>query len=66
MIVFGSVWFLSIKTTKLNFFKKKTKTKPNLVPTDRFRFGFLCQKPKKPILFFNIQKPKNQTHLHHQ
>jgi hypothetical protein len=31
VIIFGSVWFLLIKTTKLKFYKiyKKTKTKPN-------------------------------------
>jgi hypothetical protein len=46
VIIFGSVWFLSknINQTEI-FFKKKTKTKPKLVQTNRFRFGFLGQKP---------------------
>jgi len=60
---FSSVFIYKNNQTKI---LKKTKTKPNQIPTDRFRFGFLCQKLKKPILFFNIQKPQNQTHLHHQ
>jgi hypothetical protein len=38
VIIFDSVWFLPIKTTKLKFYKiyKKTETKPN-----RFRFGLV-------------------------
>jgi hypothetical protein len=43
VIIFSSVRFLSKKITKLKFKKKKTETEP--VQTDRFRFGFLGQKP---------------------
>ena len=42
VIIFGSVWFLSKNKNQINFFKKK---KPKPVQTDRFRFGFLGQKP---------------------
>ena len=45
MIIFDSVRFLSKKLTKPNFFKKKTETEPQPGQTDRFRFGFLGQKP---------------------
>ena len=40
VIIFGSVWFLSKKVTKLIFFfwKKKTETEPKPGQTDRFRF----------------------------
>jgi hypothetical protein len=41
MIILSLVRFLYKKITKPNFFKKK----PKLVQTDRFRFGFLGQKP---------------------
>ena len=47
VIIFGSVRFLSKKLTKLKifFFEKKTETEPKPGQTDRFRFGFLWQKP---------------------
>ena len=46
MFIFVSVRFLSKEVTKPNFFlKKKTETEPKPVQTDRFRFGFLEQKP---------------------
>jgi hypothetical protein len=48
VIIFGSVWFLSKKVTKPNFFfEKKTETEPKPGQTDRFRFSsvFLGQKP---------------------
>jgi len=41
VIIFGLVWFLSKKSNQT---KKKLK-KPKLVQADRFRFGFLGQKP---------------------
>ena len=53
VIIFGSVWFLSKKVTKLNFFLK-TKTgsnwpvlvkKPTQTDLNRFWFGFLGKKP---------------------
>jgi hypothetical protein len=46
VFIFGSVRFLSKKVTKPNyFFKKKPETESKPVQTDRFRFGFLKQKP---------------------
>ena len=44
MIIFGLVWFLSKKITKLKFFfEKKTETGSNRPVS--VRFGFLWQKP---------------------
>ena len=43
MIIFGLVWFLSKIITK-PVFKKKTKTKPKPIQTDRFRFGYFRKK----------------------
>jgi hypothetical protein len=43
MIIFSSLWFL-LKTSNQTEIKKK-KTEPKPVQTDRFRFGFLGQKP---------------------
>ena len=40
---FGSVFIKKINQTK--FFKNKTETEPQPGQTDRFRFGFLGQKP---------------------
>jgi hypothetical protein len=42
VLIFGSVQFLSKEVTKPNLFFFK---KPKPVQTDRFRFGFLEQKP---------------------
>jgi hypothetical protein len=42
MIIFGSVWFLTKKVTKLNLFFKKTKIGSNRPVS--VRFGFLGQK----------------------
>jgi hypothetical protein len=52
VIIFGSIQFLSIKTTKPEFFKKQKKPKP--VQTDRFWFdsvfyGKNLKKPKPKI-----------------
>jgi hypothetical protein len=46
VIIFGSVWFLSKKVTKPNFFflKKKNETEPKPGQTDWFRFGFFREK----------------------
>jgi len=42
VIIFGSVWFLLKKATKLIFFKKTTETEPNwFKPTVSVWFGFL-------------------------
>ena len=45
VIIFGLIWFLSKKLTKLNFFLKKNQNR--FKPTDfgSFRFSFLGQKP---------------------
>jgi len=45
VIIFGSVWFLSKKYNQTEFFLKKTGIEQKPVETDRFRFGFLRQKP---------------------
>ena len=45
VFIFGSVRFLLKKIINPNFFKKKTETEPKPIQTDRFRFGFLEQKP---------------------
>ena len=47
MIIFCSIRFLSKKIIKpiFFFFEKKTETEPKPGQTDRFRFGFLWQKP---------------------
>jgi hypothetical protein len=45
VIIFCSVRFLLKKSNQTIFFKKKTKTEPKPVQTDRFRFGFFGQKP---------------------
>jgi hypothetical protein len=46
VIIFGSIWFLLKKITKLNFFKKK-KNQNRFKPTGfgSVRFSFLGQKP---------------------
>ena len=57
MIIFGSIRFLyKKKSNQINFFLKKTETELKPVQTDRFRFGFLGQKPVQPVLdrFFPI------------
>jgi len=58
VIIFGSVQFLSKKNKQTEFFLKKTKTKPKPVQTDRFRFGFLGQKPVQTGLshFFSLAR----------
>jgi len=50
VIIFSSVRFLPIKTTKLNFYNSK-KFKPKPVRTNRFRFG--------SVRFFNVNIQKN-------
>jgi hypothetical protein len=57
VIIFGSVWFLSKKNNQIEFFLyKKTETEPKPIQTDRFRFGFLGQKPVQTGLtrFFGL------------
>jgi len=49
VIIFGPVWFSSKRITKPNL-KKKTETEPKPGQTDRFRFGFLVQKPVQTAL----------------
>ena len=58
VIIFGSIRFLPIKTTKSKFWKKKTKTELNPIPTNRFRFGsvFYVKNKKKKLYFFLTSK----------
>jgi hypothetical protein len=58
VIIFGSVQFLSIKTTKPKFcFFKKTEIVSSLVPTDRFQFGSVFYvKNKKNLYCFLTSK----------
>ena len=49
MIIFGSIQFLPIKTTKPKFYKIQ-KIKPKPVPTDRFRFS--------SVILYQKSKPK--------
>jgi hypothetical protein len=48
VIIFGSVRFLSKKSNQTGF-KKKFKTKPKSVQTDRFWFGLLILE-QKPVI----------------
>ena len=56
MIIFGSVQFLPLKNNQTGRQKKGTQTEPELVQTDRFRFGlgpvFEVQNQKNLWLFF--------------
>jgi hypothetical protein len=61
--------FSSVFTYKNNQTEilKEKKPKPNRIGFQPTGFGSVFYvKNRKNIFFFNIQKPQNQTHLHHQ
>jgi hypothetical protein len=55
VIIFGSVWFLPIKTNQTEFFfLKATETESNRPVSVWFGSVFNVKKPRKPIIYFGL------------
>ena len=59
VIIFCSVWFLPIKTTKLKFYKIYKKPKPNQTKPVSIRFGYFILKTENYIVFWGFFRLSN-------